>query len=114
MQAKYEAIVTITDAVCAEHLNEEYAEYARYLTAALARKRPSPIARGQAKTWAAGVVHALGLVNFLSDMSFEPTMRVSDLWQAFGVSKGPAPQNPAKFERRLICTTSILTGHCPA
>lgn len=86
MEAKYNAIVAITDAFCAEHLNEEYAEYARYLTAALARKRPSPIARGQAKSWAAGVVHALGLVNFLSDASFEPYMAVSDMWQHFNVS----------------------------
>ncbi|MCB0046443.1 MAG: hypothetical protein KDD92_13530 [Caldilineaceae bacterium] len=86
MQEKYDAIVALTDAVCAEYLNEEYAEYARYLTAALARKRPSPIAKGQVKNWAAGVVHALGMVNFLSDMSFEPAMKAPDLWQAFDVN----------------------------
>lgn len=87
MQKKYKAIVKLTDAVCAEHLDDEYAEYARYLTAALARKRPSPIERGHAKSWAAGVVHAIGFVNFLQDKSFEPAMSTADLWQAFGVSK---------------------------
>lgn len=87
MKPKYEAIVELTDAVCNTHLDQEYAEYARYLAAALARKRPSPIARGQAKSWAAGIVHALGLVNFLSDQSFEPSMRVSELWKLFNVSE---------------------------
>ncbi|WP_420645605.1 DUF6398 domain-containing protein [Candidatus Leptofilum sp.] len=87
LKPKFEAITELTDAVCNAHLDQEYAEYARYLAAALARKRPSPIARGQAKSWAAGIVHALGLVNFLSDQSFEPSMRVRDLWKLFNVSE---------------------------
>lgn len=87
IRPKYDAIIKLTDAVCEQHLNPEYAEYARYLAAALSRKRPPPIARGQAKSWAAGIVHALGLVNFLSDPSFEPHISVSDLWKAFKVSK---------------------------
>jgi len=41
MQAKYDEIVAITDRVCAEHLNGEFAQLARYVTAALCRKRPS-------------------------------------------------------------------------
>lgn len=86
IQPKYDAIVTLTDTICNEYLDQEYAEYSRYLAAALARKRPSPIARGQAKSWAAGIVHALGMVNFLSDMSFEPAIKTSDLWKFFNVS----------------------------
>lgn len=101
MKPKYDAIIKLTDAVCREHLNEEYATYARYLTAALARKRPSPIARGQAKSWAAGVVHALGLVNFLSDPSFEPYLSVSDLWEAFHVSQGTG-SNKSRDIRKLF------------
>jgi hypothetical protein len=88
IRPQYDAIVALTDAVCNEHLDQEYAEYARNLAAALARKRPSPIARGQAKSWAAGIVHALGLINFLSDASFEPHIKSSDLWKLFNVSEG--------------------------
>ncbi|MCA9963057.1 MAG: hypothetical protein KC423_02395, partial [Anaerolineales bacterium] len=84
---KYEAIVAVTDAFCDQYLNREYKEMAQFLTAALARKRPSPIMRGQAKGWACGVVHALGLVNFLYDQSFEPYMSATELYAAFGVSQ---------------------------
>lgn len=84
---KYEAIVAITDAFCDQYLNREYKEMAQFLAAALARKRPSPIMKGYAKGWACGVVHALGLVNFLYDSSFEPYMKASDLYAAFGVSQ---------------------------
>jgi hypothetical protein len=50
MQATYEAITTLTDAFCREHLNEDYRELARGMTAALCRKRPSPLASGQPRT----------------------------------------------------------------
>ena len=43
MQEKYDAIVTLTDEVCKEHLDDEYAQLARQATAALCRKRPSPL-----------------------------------------------------------------------
>jgi hypothetical protein len=50
MRERYDAIVALTDAVCAEHLTEEFAQLARQLTAALGRKRPSPLASGRANT----------------------------------------------------------------
>ncbi len=64
MRATYDAIVSLTDAVCKEHLNQEYADLARRLAAALARKRPSPIAQGKPASWACGIVYVLGMVNF--------------------------------------------------
>jgi hypothetical protein len=42
MQATYDAIVAPTDAFCRDHLNDEYRDLARAMTAALCRKRPSP------------------------------------------------------------------------
>jgi hypothetical protein len=39
MQALYDEITTISDTFCREHLNDEYAELARKMTATLA-KRP--------------------------------------------------------------------------
>ena len=60
MQSKFEEITSITDAFCQQHLNNEYAELSRKLAASLCRKRPSPLVKGQAKSWACGMVHALG------------------------------------------------------
>ena len=88
MQGKFEEIANLTDAFCSQDLNAEYAEMARQLAAALCRKRPSPLAKGQAKSWACGIVHALGMVNFLYDPSQTPHMKASELYQAFGV--GPS------------------------
>jgi hypothetical protein len=46
MQARYIEITALTDALCQEKLNEEYAQLCREMTATLARKRPSPLACG--------------------------------------------------------------------
>ena len=43
MQAVAGAIIVLTDEVCADLLDEEYASLARKVVAKLARKRPSPI-----------------------------------------------------------------------
>ena len=82
-----EKIVAVTDDVCDRHLNQEYRELARMMTAALCRKRPSPLTSGQPHTWAAGIVYVLGRVNFLGDQSSYPHMTTVDLCTAFGVSQ---------------------------
>jgi len=87
VQPRYLEIVALTDKVCREHLNEEYAEMARKVAARLARKRPSPLLRGRPEIWACGIVYALGRVNFLSDKSFEPYLSAEELCRAFGVKK---------------------------
>ena len=87
MQATFDAIVTLIDAFCRAHLDEEYAQLARQATAVLCRKRPSPLATGNAKTWACGIVYALGSANFLFDKSQQPTMRAAELCAGFGVSQ---------------------------
>ena len=90
MRERYEAITGITDEFCQEHLNEEYADLSRKMAAALSRKRPSPLESGRARSWAAGIVYALGRVNFLSDDSREPHMTMSGLCEKIGVSQGNA------------------------
>ncbi len=88
MQSTYEAVVAATDAFCKKHLNEEYAQLSRKLAAALARKRPSPLAQGKPLTWACGIMYALGSVNFLWDKTQTPHMSAGELCEGFGVSKG--------------------------
>jgi hypothetical protein len=82
-----EAIIALTDRVCLELLDEEYAGLARGVVAKLARKRPSPIQSGRASTWAGAVVYALGQVNFLFDSATKPHATADDLSTAFGVAK---------------------------
>ena len=65
MQDIFDAIVALTDEFSEHHLNNEYAQLARYATGALCRKRPSPHASGHPNTWACGIIYALGFVNFL-------------------------------------------------
>jgi len=90
MQATYEAITNLTDAVCREHLNEEYRMMAGRMTAALCRKRPSPLASGQPRTWACAIVYVLGQINFLTDPSRQPFMTTADLCARFGVGQSTA------------------------
>jgi hypothetical protein len=58
MAERFAAITALTDAFCAEKLNDEYAHMIRAATAALCRKRPPPVATGMPASWAAGITHA--------------------------------------------------------
>jgi hypothetical protein len=82
----FDAVVELTDQVCTQYLTEEYATLARALTAALARRRPSPLTRGRINIWACGVVYAIGAANFLFDPAQTPHMRGADVCVVFGVS----------------------------
>ena len=86
LQGRYDAIVALTDACCQTHLNAEYRDGCRRMTAKLCRKRPSPLLTGKPNTWACGIVYALGRVNFLFDQSQTPSMRADDLCAHFGLS----------------------------
>jgi hypothetical protein len=97
----YEKIVGLTDAVCGNKLNSEYRDLARAMTAALCRKRPSPLTSGQPRTWACGIVYALGRVHFLNDKSFSPYMTTSDLCAAFGVSESTVHAKARVIEETL-------------
>jgi hypothetical protein len=86
MQGKYDEIVALTDQFCHLHLNEEYLDLCRRMTAKLCRKRPSPVATGKINTWACGIVYSVGRINFLFDKSQLPHMRADSLCQHFGLS----------------------------
>lgn len=86
MQARFDEITQLTDAFSQTYLNDEYAELCRQLTATLCRKRPSPLSQGKAPTWACGIIHALGMVNFLFDSSERPYVPASQIWGYFNLS----------------------------
>ena len=87
MQARYDQIVALTDEFCQQHLNDEYRELAQAMAAALCRKRPSPVASGQARSWACGIIYVLGQINFLSDKASQPYMTMADVCAGFGVGQ---------------------------
>ncbi len=60
------------------------------MAAALCRKRPSPLASGQPRTWACGIVYALGQLNFLPDKASQPHMAMAEVCAAFGVGQSTA------------------------
>jgi hypothetical protein len=79
-------------------LDAEYGGLCCDLAETLARKRPSPLLRGRAETWACGIVYAIGSVNFLFDASQKPHIRAADLCQLFGVS-----QSAGSAKSKFIC-----------
>jgi hypothetical protein len=101
MKPVAEQVIALTDAVCADLLDDEYSGLARHVVAKLARKRPPPLQSGRAVTWAGGVVYALGQVNFLFDRSSEPYVSHDDLTDAFGLSKSTLSQK-AKQVRDML------------
>lgn len=117
MQAKYDAVAALTDEICRDHLNEEYHDLARAMTAALCRKRPSPLASGQSCMWACDIVYTLGQLNFLSDRSSQPYMAMADLCAAFGVGQSTAAAKAirdALFRSLGSFGTSGLSSFTPA
>ena len=111
LEPAYTAIVNLTESVCKQYLNSDYATLARYLAAALARKRPSPIIKGKPATWACGILYALGTVNFLFDKTQTPHMRSDELCTAFGVSQSGGAAK-AKLIRDLLKIYTLDPNWC--
>ena len=101
MQARFDEITELTNTFSQAYLNDEYASLCRQLTATLCRKRPSPLSQGKAATWACGIIHALGMVNFLFDASQTPHVPSTQIANYFGL--GPSTmQAKSKQIRDLL------------
>jgi len=109
MKEKYKAIVEITDSFSEENLNEEYAQLIRYAVAAVCRKRPSPVVTGNANTWACGITHAIGMVNFLFDKTQTPHIGAKELYKKFGLSESTGSAK-SKVVRTLLGNESDGSG----
>jgi hypothetical protein len=96
-----EQIFTLTDPFCAEYLDTEYGELVRKLIAKLARKRPSPLARGDLRIWAAAAIYTVGSVNFLFDRAQRPHLTGDNLSALTGVPKSTLA-NKAKLIRDVL------------
>lgn len=99
LKEKVDKITKLAANFCAQKLNEEYFELAEKVIGKLSRKKPSPLLRGKEEIWAAGVVHAIGHVNFLYDNSFEPYITFDELNEYFGTKKSSVGNKAAEIRK---------------
>jgi len=109
MRPHYEAVTALTDALCREKLNDEYAQLCREMTATLARKRPSPLATGHVNSWACAIAYTIGSVNFLFDKSQNPHLRADQLCDWFGLSKSTGGNKSNQIKQ--ILKIGLLDPH---
>ena len=119
LRGRAREILAITDQACTRHLDDEYARVCRQLVGRLARKRPSPLTRGDTRIWAAGAIYAVGQVNFLFARSQQPHMTADQLAACLGVVKTTMANKAALINRALsisifepdLTTTAMLEQH---
>lgn len=99
MKQKYDEIALLITEFCEKKLNEEYKEICLRLLEKLCRKRPSPLLTGRARTWAAGIVYAIGANNFIFDKSQEIYMTAGEIAEAFGLSASTAGNKAAEIRK---------------
>jgi hypothetical protein len=114
MKKKYDAIVALTDPVCAEHLDPRFAQLARLAAAALARKRPSPLEKGRANTWACAIVYALCYVNFVFDQDQPYSLTADELCAALGVAERTGERRSRRVREALEMSRFDPDWYLPA
>lgn len=101
MQSKYDEIAVIVKPYCDDYLNEEYKLLCLHALEKLCRKRPSPLLSGRAKTWAAGIIYAIGQNNWIFDKDQPIHMTAAELVAPLGVSKNTAASKAAEIRKDL-------------
>ncbi|MGO9753433.1 MAG: DUF6398 domain-containing protein, partial [Solirubrobacteraceae bacterium] len=94
-------IIAHSDAICDENLDGEYGRLCRVLIGRLARKRPSPLQRGDTRIWAAGCIYAIGQLNFLFDRTQTPHLTADQLAERIGVVKTTMANKAAMINKTL-------------
>lgn len=89
-QKQHKAVKKLIEQVCKDHLNQEYAQLSLKLLDNMLFQFADKFERGQAKSWAAAIVHTIGRVNFLFDPSQDPHLSAGELSKKFNVSQGTA------------------------
>ena len=87
IKEKEEKLIELTKAFCTEKLDDDYLFLCKKLIKKLGRKHHVPFATGRIEIWAAGIIYALGSINFLFDKSFEPYVTGDEICDYFNVKK---------------------------
>lgn len=87
-----EKLLKLVQSFCQSYLDDEYEQLSIKMVEKLGRKRIVPFMSGKPETWAAGIIHALGTINFLFDKNTEPFVTVHDICDYFGVAQSTSSQ----------------------
>lgn len=98
MIEKKQQLLQLVQGFCKQYLNEDYDQLSCKMVEKLGHKQTVPFMRGKLEIWAAGIIHAIGTVNFLFDKSFEPYVSVQDICGYFGTSQSTTSQ-----KSKMIC-----------
>jgi hypothetical protein len=86
LRGRFREIVAVTDAFCGAKLNAEYRQLCREMAAAVCQPG-TPAAKGKIEGWAAGIVYAVGWVNFVTDPSQTPHVKAEQIAKGCGASE---------------------------
>jgi len=92
IQEKTDQLINMTTEFCEKYLDDEYAGLCEKLIQKMSRKRKVPFLSGRIDIWAAGIIFALGRINFLFDKSSSPYTTRDELCTFFTTSKSTASQ----------------------
>ena len=112
-QRLFEQIMELLNAFCDAHLNNDYKELCEEMAGAICRTRWL-LSGSKPASWASGVVHAVGWVNFLHDSNRSPPMTSAQLAEGFGVSKGTMMTKSRIIRDKLDITTLDVDWCTPA
>ena len=111
LRSTVDPVLEWIDGFCATQLDEEYARLSRKMTAKLARKRPSPLLRGDLRIWAASIVYTVGQVNFLNDPTQTPHLTAEQFSEVSSVPKSSLA-NKARLIRDTLNTGQFDPEFC--
>lgn len=95
-------ITALTDAICDEKLSDEYRDLCRKVGEKLSRKRPSPLTRGKAATWAAGILRTVAWSNGLRGPGVKKWRLTSKgIDEELGVREGTSQQKSKEIRQML-------------
>ncbi len=85
-------LISLTGGFCNTHVNAEYTQLCERLINKMARKKSVPFTSGKVQIWAAGIIHALGTINFLFDRKQKPHVTHDQISEYFDVPKSTMGQ----------------------
>ena len=101
IERKCQEIEELMQAFCENVLNDEFIKPCFHTLQKLRRKRPTPLVKGKANTWACAIVYAVCSVNFVFDRAQPYYTPAGDIADGFGLSKSTA-QNKGNEVKKLL------------
>ena len=101
LQKIHEDVSKLLTEYCEKYLDKEYEELCLHALDKLCCRRPSPMKRGRANTWTAGIIYAIGCNNFIFDKSQPIHMTAKELAAPFGIAASTASNKAATIKKLL-------------